>query len=354
MLKVLFLSAPVFASLPLTLEEKIGQLLIVHFNGTEANEEARRLIEDVHVGGFILYNWANGLETFEQTARLCKSLQDLSPIPLWLCLDQEGGPVARLPGTDFFPGNRRMAQLTISQAEKLAFLGAKKLQSLGINMNLAPVVDVSSQPKTSYMTSRTFGNTPEIVIPYAEAFLKGYKRAGVVSVLKHFPGYGEVSIDPHADLPINNKSFNQLMKTELAPYLALGDQPDVIMTAHILVPALDAEKCATLSKKIITGILRERIGFQGVVISDSLVMQGLLNNGINLENAAIEALLAGCDLLILGGKQILGNQEGFELRIDDYIRIFHALIEAVKTGRLPLERVDEAVQRLINLKHKYK
>lgn len=348
-LLILFISSALHS---LTLEEKVGQLLMVNFRGTIANEQAQRLIEEAHVGGFIFYNWANELQNEFQAKELCHSLQSLSKIPLWLSLDQEGGPVSRLHWLPY-PGNRALSQLSLQEAEECAFQLAQQLRALGINMNLAPVVDISSNPSTSYIAKRTFGNTPEIVIPYAQAVLNGFKKGNVVAVLKHFPGYGDATTDPHTSLPIISKSKQDLNATELAPYRALAPQADAIMTAHLLIPSLDKDNCATLSHKIITSLLKEELSFQGLVITDSLVMDGLLYNNPNIEEAAIQAILAGCDLLILGGKKIIDNHPTLELTTDQQIAIFQALLHAAQDGRISIERLNEAVERNLSLKEKF-
>lgn len=343
-----FLSVHLFAS---SLEEKVGQLMIVHFNGTETNEEARQLIQEAHVGGFILFNWANGLTSPEQVRNLTTGLQKLTKTPLWICIDQEGGPVKRLQeGFEGFPGNREMVEkYKPEEIDQVATKSAQQLRSLGINMNLAPVVDVSN--KISYIAPRTFGDDPDIVVQFAEPIIKAYRKEKVLAVPKHFPGYGTVTIDPHTDLPINHKTIVELFRSDLRPFSRL--HPDAIMTAHILLPAVDPKSCATLSKPILQDLLRKDVGFHGLVLSDSLVMEALLKNCETIEEAAIQAVNAGCDLLILGGKQILDSQKGFELTVSDNLRIHQALLNAVKTGRISNERLEEAVQRSLLLKKRY-
>ncbi len=339
----------------MTLEEKVGQLMIIHFNGEAVNDEAKRLIQEAHTGGFIYYNWANGLDSPEQVRRLSKELQALSRTPLWICIDQEGGKVRRLDkGFPYLPGNRELVEKKDPhKAEKWGYDYGLILKDLGINMNLAPVVDVSAHPETSYISSRTYGETPEIVVQYGKKAVAGYRKAGVVSVLKHFPGYGSVVIDPHADLPIVMKSRSELEAVDLVPFKELAKEADALMTAHILVPALDRINCATVSKEIIEGVLRHEMGFEGLVITDSLVMQGLLNHCSSLEEACIQAVNAGCDLLILGGKQLLDHKNGFELSVDGNLRIHRALVDGVKQGRITMERLDEAVGRSLMLKERY-
>lgn len=353
-LKLVLILCPLFLQ-AMTLEEKVGQLLIVHFNGTEANEDARRLIQQGHVGGIIYYRWSNGLTSPEQVRKLSEGLQALSRTPLWICTDQEGGPVSRLQdGFKPFVGNKELVEnYSVKEVADVVQEGAKQLKAVGINMNLAPVVDISTYPSTSYIVRRTFGNNPEVVADYAKQAILGYKRERILAVIKHFPGYGEVSIDPHAALPILSKDLAGLKKWELVPYERLKHNADAVMTAHISVPAVDPKHCATLSEIFLHKILREQIDYRGLVISDSLMMQGLLAECPNIEEAAIQAVNAGCDLLILGGKQLLDNNKGFELTVADNLRIARALVAAVKTGRISQERLDDAVRRSLNFKKVY-
>lgn len=343
-----------------TLEEKVGQMLIVHFNGLEANNDSHRLIAQGHIGGFIYYNWANGLDSPNQVKKLSTGLQQQAmltalSIPLWISVDQEGGPVSRLiNGFIQFPGNRAIAKSGRPESGKeFAVAMGKELRAVGINVNLAPVVDVSTHPATSYIARRTFGDTPQQVVAYAKPVIEGYREAGVLAVMKHFPGYGDVFIDPHEDLPVVTKCLGDLEKEDLAPFVQLSSTADAVMTAHIMVPALDSKHCATLSPVIIDGLLRQKMKFEGLVFSDSLVMQGLLNNTGSIEEAAIQAIMAGNDILILGGKQLNAAQNGFELSVEDDLRIHKSIVEAVRQGRIPSDIIDKAFQRILSYKKKY-
>jgi beta-N-acetylhexosaminidase len=343
----------------MTLEEKVGQLLMVHFTGEQANEEAQALIQKVHVGGIIYYNWANGLYSPEQVLNLSKGLQKLAsqnrnPIPLLIATDQEGGVVARLTkGFTIFPGNKALGITGKEElAEQSAFAMGQELRAVGINFNLAPVVDVNSNPRNPIIGVRAFGDTTDVVIPFANRAVRGYHKAGIIISLKHFPGHGDVEVDSHQDLPIINKNKQQLQKVELLPFSELAGQADTIMTAHVMVPSIDPVNCATLSSELLN-ILRKEIGYNGVIITDSLVMEGLLKNCASVDDAAIRAFNAGCDIILLGGKQISGAHVNLELTVSDVERVHQSLVNAVKSGRITSDRLEEAVQRILALKSKY-
>ena len=343
----------------MSLEEKVGQVLMVHFHGEMVNDDAKTLIQNVKVGGVIYYNWSNGLHSPKQVFTLSSGLQKLAKenrfsIPLLIAADQEGGVVARLQsGFISFPGNRALGEAGDPHLAKLAaFSMGEELQVVGINMNLAPVVDVNSNPRNPVIGVRSFGDNPDTVTAFGKQFLEGFKQARVIATLKHFPGYGDVAVDPHEDLPVIRKSKKMLESVELLPFAKLSSFADAIMTAHILVPALDSENCSTLSEKTLT-YLRETIGFQGVIVADSLVMDGVLKKCHSVDEASIMALNAGCDLLILGGKLLSGEHTGFELTTADVQRIHGAIVEAVKNGRISETKLNKAVTRILKLKDQY-
>lgn len=352
-MKVFFFFLLIFSSLhALTLEEKVGQLLMVHFYGDEINADAEKLIKEAHVGGIIYYRWANGLTCPQKVRKLSHDLQSLSSIPLLIAVDQEGGIVTRLTeGFTVFPGNAALGQSgNLEMAEKAALYMGQELKSVGINLNLAPVVDINSNPGNPVIGIRSFGNNPETVISFAKSTLKGYQKAGILTSLKHFPGHGDVSLDPHQDLPVVFKTKSQLLNLELLPFSVLKDETDTIMTAHILLPHIDPLHSATLSKELITNLLKKEMGFKGVVISDSLVMEGLLKNCTCIEEGAMMAFNAGCDILLLGGKQL--DKEGQEASIDEILKIHAYLVEAVKCGKIAQAKLDESVQKILKLKEK--
>jgi beta-N-acetylhexosaminidase len=338
----------------MTLEEKVGQLLMVSFRGEEANEDARKLIQEIKVGGIIYYNWANGLHSPKQIKTLSASLQKLAEIPLFIAADQEGGVVARLEcGFTIFPGNNALGQTgdpTLAHDAALAM--GKEMKAVGVNMNLAPVVDVNCNPKNPVIGIRSFGDDAETVSAFGAEALRGYGEARVIKTLKHYPGHGDTAVDSHETLPVVHKSMEELEKVELLPFSRLAPMADAIMTAHILVPALDEENCTTLSEKSLN-YLRKTIGFQGVIVADSLIMKGVTKKCQSIDEAAILALKAGCDILMLGGRLLEGERAGFELSVDDIQHIFNSLVEAVKTGRISEARVDEAARKVLHLKTRY-
>lgn len=343
----------------MSVEEKVGQLLMVHFCGETVNADAVTLVQDTKVGGVIYYNWSNGLHSPEQVRVLSADLQKLTlknqmQIPLLIAVDQEGGVVSRCKcGFSSFPGNKALAMAgDVNLAEKAAQITGEELLSVGINMNLAPVVDINSNPRNPVIGIRSFGSTPEVVVAFGEKVLHGYAKAHVIATLKHFPGHGDVSVDSHKELPVIYKSKEELERDDLIPFAKLASSADAIMTAHILVPALDSENCATLSKNILN-YLKEEIGFRGVIVSDSLVMEGVLKKCHTVDEAAIQALNAGCDLLILGGKFLSSASTGFELTSKDVQRICCSIVCAVKEGRIEEERLNEAVEKILTLKTRF-
>lgn len=351
----LCLAAPVDT---MTLKEKVGQILMVHFTGEEVNEEARILVTEVGVGGIIYYNWANGLTSPAQVMALSTGLQKLAmdrrlALPLLIAVDQEGGRVQRLKaGFTLFPSNGSLGQVQdLQQIRASSYAMAKEIGAVGVNLDLAPVVDVNSNPRNPIIGDRSFSDNPYRVAECAQQMLLGFKQAGILSTLKHYPGHGDVEVDSHLQLPLLSKSLQELERVELVPYRLLAKEVDCVMTAHILVSAFDAEKSATLSKKALS-YLRNELQFKGAIITDSLVMEGVLTQTGSVDQAAIEALKAGCDILLLGGKLLNGERAGFELSAADVLRIQKGIISAVERGEVSEARLNEAVARVLALKQK--
>jgi len=335
------------AAFSMTLEEQVGQLLLPHFVGEEINEDAKRLIHEAHVGGFVYYQWTNILRGPQEVKKLSEDLQKESSFPLIIAVDQEGGVVARLKkGFTVFPSNAVLGQCSNKRwIQEAAYATAQELLFVGINMNLAPVVDVNCNPLNPVIGSRSFGSNPRKVAVCGKQALMGYKAGGVIPVLKHFPGHGDVTVDSHIDLPVVSKSLKELEAIELYPFRKLIPHAEVIMTAHLLLPALDPHLCATFSPKILQELLRKKLGFSGIIVSDSLAMHGALKQAGSLEKAALDAFLAGCDLLMLSGQKDIGTAE-------DVLRVHRYLVAAVKEGVISQERLNASLQRIFALKEK--
>lgn len=344
----------------LTLEEKVGQLIFAHFNGVTNNKESELLINQALVGGIVYYEHSNPFEDPYQVQSLSIDLQNQTrhnkrPIPLFISVDQEGGRVARLfKGFTVFPSQKAIGETgDFNYAKRCAMATAKELKAVGVNMNLAPVVDVHSNDKNPVIGIRSFSSDAFLVSNFARNAIDGYHEAHVMPVIKHFPGHGDTEIDSHDQLPILSKTKAQLEKTELFPFRNLKDQADAIMTAHILLPEIDAKYCATLSKAILHDLLREQIGYKGIVISDSLVMDGVMCNVPDINEAAVRAIKAGCDIIVLGGKQLHGERAGFELKPEDVVKVHKHLVNAVREGVIIEARINASCERVLAAKEKY-
>jgi len=326
----------------LKLAKKIGQLLMVGFDGATPSKEIERAIARHHVGGIILFS--RNIKNPLQVAKLTTSLQALSKDgPLLIGVDQEGGRVSRLPPpfTQFPParvyGQLNDIPLTYSAAEAMA----KELTAVGINLDFAPVLDVDTNPDNPVIGDRAFGKTPLLVAEHGLAMMSGLQDHHVIACGKHFPGHGDTHLDSHKTLPKVNHSIARLTDIELKPFIHLvQNRLASIMTAHVLYKALDPKRPATLSKKIVTGLLREAISFSGVVISDDLEMKGITDQGTVAESAVF-AIAAGCDLLLVCHS------------FDQQVATLEALMQAVEEGRISEARIDQSVSRILALKERF-
>lgn len=337
----------------MSLEEKVGQLFLVHFVGDEGNAVSERLISEAHVGGIIYFRWANGLSSPQKVFNLSQQLQKQAlatpaAIPLFIAVDQEGGAISRLKtGFTIFPSQCALGLVNDgSLAEECAFACGQELASVGINMNFAPVADILGDPKNPVIGIRAFSSSPDTVAYLGERVINGYRRAGIIPVLKHFPGHGSVSEDSHDLLPIVNKPLVDFEAEDLIPFVRLHPLAEVIMTASVMIPELDPKRCATLSKPILKGLLRETMEYQGLVMSDSLCMGAILTQCQTVADAAVEAFSAGCELLILGGIEGLGSPE-------QILTIHRHFVDKVRKGVIDEKKVDLAVTKILALKEKY-
>ena len=339
----------------LTLEEKIGQLLMVDirsFQGrpvTELPDELAATIRRLHVGGVILFR--DNLANAEQTLALTTALQQVAAgPPLLIAVDQEGGRVNRLPWGTILPGNMALGA---AGSPALAFQNGRiigeELRALGINVDFAPVLDVNVNPANPVIGVRSFGSNPERVADLGVAWMKGVQSAGIAAAVKHFPGHGDTSVDSHVGLPTVAHDRARLNAVELPPFrAAIAQGTDLVMTAHIIFPALDnatgvafpdewaTMTPATLSQPILTGLLRNELGFSGVIITDALEMKAIADR-LDPATAALLALQAGADILLMP---------------TDPERAYDGLLQAVRDGRLAEERIDASLRRIAALKRK--
>lgn len=330
----------------LTLEQKVGQMFICGFNALTPNEHANILIEQFQVGGICYFR--RNVKTLPQLAELSASLQQLAsgsqPFPLLISIDQEGGMVARIDheGISRIPGNMALgAAGSAEDAYRVAQIGARELRSLGVNMNFAPCLDVNNNPRNPVIGVRSFGEDPHAVAELGTAAIKGYQEEGVSATAKHFPGHGDTSVDSHLGRASVPHDLERLRSVELFPFAqAIKDGVDAIMTAHVSFPAIEpSDLPATLSHAVLTGLLREEMGFEGLIVTDCLEMHAI-SKEYGIPEGAIRAIEAGADCVLVS--HMLSEQTA----------AITAVIEAVRGGRLPVELIDKAVDRILALKQR--
>jgi beta-N-acetylhexosaminidase len=335
---------------------QLGQLLLVGFRGTEVagNQELRHLLCDLRVGGVILYErdaatgGARNISSPEQVGRLTTDLRALSEscagrVPL-VAADNEGGSVMRLNARAGYPPTLAHGELGDLDDVALTELEARRigtmLREAGIDWNLAPVVDVGLNPFNTVVvqSGRTFSQSAERVAAHARAYLRGMNAAGILTALKHFPGHGSSFEDSHRDFVDVTKTAD--LEAELLPYRTLIGEGvvDAVMTAHVFNRSLDPEYPATLSRSTVNGILRNRLGFSGLVVSDDLLMEGIVSR-YGIEEAAVLALRAGVDLLLLSHNTLAQDRNATD-------RVVSAIRQALAEGRLAPETVKTALARV--------
>ena len=327
----------------MTIEEKVGQLIMVGFEGTQANETIKTHIRERFVGGVVLFS--RNIETPQQTAELTNQLQRLAgatvrQIPLFIGIDQEGGWVIRLKeGATVLPGNMALgATDSTALAERAGEITAVELAAVGVNLNFAPVMDVNNNLDNPVIGRRSFGESPELVSRLGVPYIRGLQRKGVLATAKHFPGHGDTTVDSHFDLPTVSHNRERIHTLELQPFRAAIDADvDAIMTAHIVYPAFDPDRPATLSPTILTDLLRKELSFDGLLITDDMEMKAI-DDRYRSGEAAVMAVEAGADIVMVlwtPAKQI---------------EVFDALLSAVKSGRITQARLDQSVERILKSK----
>lgn len=341
----------------MTLEEKVGQLFIIrpeHLNTTVSADynhnhrtswdtvltaEMRETLRKYPVGGFALF--ARNLGTMEQVKQFTASLDAACEIPPFMALDEEGGRVRRL-GRKFSADIEQIGPMQeigdtgdSQNAYNAGYTIGGYVKDFGFNLDFAPVADVNTNPDNIVIGDRAFGSDPQLVSSMASAYVDGLHAQGVMSTLKHFPGHGNTSADTHTGYAVVYRTWDELLQCELIPFIDNMDKTDLIMTSHITLPNVTSNDLpATLSHEIMTTKLRDELGYNGVLITDGMEMGAILQHYSHTE-AVIMAIEAGNDIVLLPY---------------DYVESFNAVVNAVKSGRITEERINQSVLRIFALK----
>ncbi|MEW6019565.1 MAG: glycoside hydrolase family 3 N-terminal domain-containing protein [Pseudomonadota bacterium] len=332
----------------MTLEQKVGQMMVIGFEGTAPSEAVTAAITKRFVGGVILYD--RNIVDQAQVAGMNQALQQLAtdaghPVKLMIGVDQEGGKTRRFEDIGPFysqPMIGEMNDAAAPAAQQQAASAARDLKKLGFNTNFAPVADVSSG-WGSIMDGRSFSSDPEFAAELTAAAVRGYKNSTTICSPKHFPGHGSAGDDSHEALPLVESDLATIESTDLPPFTAAIEAgAPMIMVAHLDIPALDATGTpSSLSRPVVTELLRGSMGFKGVVITDDLEMGAITETG-SVGDAAVAAVLAGIDIVMVA--QTDENQQ----------LVYDALVKAVKSGQIKEEQIDKSVVRILDMKKRYR
>lgn len=324
----------------MSLQEKVGQLLFVGLleNDMTTNQQ---IISDLRPGGLILYS--RNLTSLDQAVTSINAYRQNPKLalPMLVGIDEEGGRAAHLPvaWATKYPTAQTVGQ-NIDSAQALAKAMGDEVAALGFNMDFAPVLDVNSNPNNPIIGDRSYGPTPAVVWAAGQQVIAGLNAAGVIPVIKHFPGHGDASVDSHKALPVITADKSLLESRELKPFKnAVNAGAPMVMIGHLLVPALDPDHPASLSHSIITGLLREQWGYQGLVITDDMEMGAIAQD--NIGEAAVQAVQAGADMLLVC--HTYSKQQA----------VRDALVAAVHSGRISEERLNQSLQRILAVKDQY-
>lgn len=317
--------------------EKLGQMVMIGIQGTKVDDDSLYMLNQYHMGGVILFD--RNMESPEQVKQLTSDLQAQSneKVPLFIGIDEEGGDVVRMAEKLTPPPSQKEIGATgdIEQAKTWAIKTAKSLKDMGINVNFAPVADVGSNDKRSYSTD---ANT---VIDFVRAATKGYQQENIIYSLKHFPGIGKGRVDSHVDSSSIDVAKEVLMAEDILPFKTIidGNEPNdyFILVSHLKYPALDEEYPASLSSKIMTDLLRNELGYKGIIITDDMEMGAVANHN-DFRSIGVNAVKAGADIVLVCHE--------YEHQQEVYL----GLLDAVNSGEISQERIDESVKRIIKVK----
>jgi beta-N-acetylhexosaminidase len=328
------------------LRRHVGQLAIVGFNGYDLPADVRSLAREFDLGGVIFF--ARNVQAPEQVADLSRQSQALaSEMPLWVSVDQEGGRVARLkrPFTEWPPMatlGRAGSPESDTLAERFARSLAAELHAVGISLDYTPVLDILTNPKNPVIGDRALADRAEDVARIGTVIIRTLQAEGIAACGKHFPGHGDTGVDSHFELPLLDLPPDRLEAVELVPFkAAIAAGVASIMTAHILIPSLDEENPGTLSPAIVDGLLKQKLGYGGLVLSDDLEMKAISGRYGHSE-ATVRAIAAGCDAVLMCAP-----------KPDEQMAALEAIIYAVEQGRLPLTRIEDALKRQRRAKERF-
>ena len=317
--------------------EKLGQMVMIGIQGTKVDDDSLYMLNQYHMGGVILFD--RNMESLEQVKQLTSDLQAQSneKVPLFIGIDEEGGDVVRMAEKLTPAPSQKEIGATgdIEQAKTWAIKTAKSLKDIGINVNFAPVADVGSNDKRSYSTD---ANT---VIDFVRAATKGYQQENIIYSLKHFPGIGKGKVDSHIDSSSIDVAKEVLMTEDILPFKTIIDESDpndyFILVSHLKYLALDEEYPASLSSKIMTDLLRNELGYKGIIITDDMEMGAVANHN-DFRSIGVKAVKAGVDIVLVC-HEYQHQQE-----------VYLGLLDAVNSGEISQERIDESVKRIIKVK----
>ncbi|MBA2510223.1 MAG: beta-hexosaminidase [Rubrobacteraceae bacterium] len=325
----------------MSVREMVGQMFVVSVGGTEPDYFIEKMVRERNIGGVILFGY--NMESEEQVQSLTTSLQRLSmrtqpAVPLFVAVDQEGGDIASAPWVAPQPAAAEVGERgDPAEARAVSERIGTELLRAGVNTNFAPVVDTGFG---AAIGNRSFGEDPELVSRMGVASIEGFEAAGIASSVKHFPNHGPAAVDSHEELPVVNHDMKTIESFDLPPFRAAVEAgTPMVMAGHLLYPAVDAQRPASLSPKWM-GVLREDLGFDGVVVADDLAMAGASGGGTP-GRAAVGAVKAGADLLVVSSPA--------QQQADAY----DAVVAAVEAGDIPEERIRSSVERLLRVKEAY-
>jgi beta-N-acetylhexosaminidase len=325
----------------LNVRDAVGQMFIVGVGGTEPDYYIEKMVRERNIGGVLLL--AHNMQSEEQTKSLTAALQGLATstgpsIPLLVAVDHEGGEVQHAPWVSAQPSTAEVGERgDPGEARRISEEIGRALLQGGVNTDLAPVVDTGSG---AAIGSRSYGADPALVARMGTASIEGFERAGIVSAAKHFPNHGPTLADSHVAGPTVDHDMRTILESDVQPFRAAVEAGvPMVMLGHLVYPALDPEMPASLSPAAV-GLLRGELGFEGVIVTDDLVMEGARRDGTTAE-AAVEATKAGADLLMVSGPP------------EEQAAAYDAVLSAVESGEIPRERIDASVERITNIKHRY-